>query len=185
MAMGKIPQIGQRVVIVGAGNVAVDAARSLLRLDKEVILVYRREKKDMPANAVEMSEAEEEQIKFRFLSAPYEIVADSSGLVRALCIEKMKPGDIDRSGRRNPVATGLFEEIPCDSVILAIGERVSSEELTDSMSLTGDGRIAVDRFTSRRLTPKSTLAATRSVALQPLLRRWEWKRRQLLPSTGC
>ena len=154
MAMGKIPQIGQRVVIVGAGNVAVDAARSLLRLDKEVILVYRREKKDMPANAVEMSEAEEEQIKFRFLSAPYEIVADGSGLVRALCIEKMKPGDIDRSGRRNPVATGLFEEIPCDSVILAIGERVSSEELTDSMSLTGDGRIAVDRFTFRTSDPK-------------------------------
>ncbi|HAR37640.1 MAG TPA: hypothetical protein DCS09_03130, partial [Porphyromonadaceae bacterium] len=50
MSMGKIPQIGQQIVIVGAGNVAVDASRSLLRLGKEVILVYRREKKDMPAN---------------------------------------------------------------------------------------------------------------------------------------
>ncbi len=153
MAMGKIPQIGPRIVIVGAGNVAVDAARSLLRLGKEVILVYRREKKDMPANAVEMSEAEEEQIKFRFLSAPHEIVADSSGFVRALRIEKMRPGDIDRSGRRNPVSTGLFEEVPCDSVILAIGERVSSEELAGSMLLTGDGRIAVDRFTFRTSDP--------------------------------
>ncbi len=86
--------------------------------------------------------------------SPIRNCSRQSGLVRALCIEKMKPGDIDRSGRRNPVATGLFEEIPCDSVILAIGERVSSEELTDSMSLTGDGRIAVDRFTFQTSDPK-------------------------------
>jgi len=153
MAMGKIPQTGQRVVIVGAGNVAIDTARSLLRLGKEVTLVYRREKSDMPANAVEISEAEEEQIKFRFLAAPYEIVTGSTGVVSALRIEKMRPGDIDRSGRRNPVSTGLFEVIPCDSVILAIGERVSTEELADRVSLTGDGRITVDRFTFRTSDP--------------------------------
>ena len=153
VAMGRIPQTGQRVVIVGAGNVAIDAARSLLRLGKEVTIVYRREKRDMPANAVEISEAEEERIKFRFLAAPHEIVTGSAGVVRALRIEKMKPGSIDRSGRRNPVATGLFEDIPCDTLILAIGEQVSSEELAGRVSLTRDGRIAVDRFTFRTSDP--------------------------------
>jgi len=88
LAMGKIPQIGQRVLVIGAGNVAVDAARSLLRLGKEVTIVYRRGKEDMPANATEIKESEEEKIGYRFLCSPVEIITDSSGQVRALRVEK-------------------------------------------------------------------------------------------------
>ena len=154
LAMGKIPQTGRRVVVIGAGNVAVDAARSLLRLGKDVTIVYRREKGDMPANAIEIRESEEEKIGYRFLSSPVEIIIDPSGQVRALRIEKMTRGGIDKSGRRRPVATGIFEEIPCDSVIPAIGERVDSEGLADGMELTGDGRIAVNRFTFQTSDPK-------------------------------
>jgi len=154
LAMGKIPQIGQRVLVIGAGNVAVDAARSLLRLGKEVTIVYRRGKEDMPANGTEIKESEEEKIRYCFLSSPVEIITDSSGQVRALRVEKMTQGGIDRSGRRKSVATGIFEEIPCDSVIPAIGERVDSNGLAEGLKLTGDGRIVVDRFTFQTSDPK-------------------------------
>ncbi len=66
MAMGEIPQAGQHIVIIGAGNVALDAARSLLRLGKDVTIVYRREKNDMPANAIEILESEEEKDRLLF-----------------------------------------------------------------------------------------------------------------------
>jgi len=95
--MGKIPQIGQRVLVIGAGNVAVDAARSLLRLGKEVTIVYRRGKEDMPANATEIKESEEEKIRYCFLSSPVEIITDSSGQVRALRVEK------NDTGRHRPI----------------------------------------------------------------------------------
>ena len=154
LAEGKTIVPGAHVVVVGAGNVAIDAARSLLRLGREVTVVYRREKKDMPANAVEISESEEERIHFRFLSAPAEILADASGQVRALRIEKMSRGGIDRSGRRRPLATGKFEEIPCDTVILAVGERVDSNDLAESLELEKDGRIVADGFTFRTSDPQ-------------------------------
>ena len=146
MADKKIPEIGDSPVIIGAGNVAIDVARSLLRLGKDVTIVYRREKRDMPANAVEITEAEEESIAFRFLSAPSEIVADRRGRVKALRIEKMMPGGVDRSGRRRPLTTGLYEDIPCDMVISAIGERVDSESLTEILEVNRDGTIMANRF---------------------------------------
>lgn len=154
MAMGEIPQAGQHIVIIGAGNVALDAARSLLRLGKDVTIVYRREKNDMPANAIEILESEEEKIGYCFLSSPIEIITGQSGQVCALRIERMKPGGVDRSGRRMSVATGIFEEIPCDSVILAIGERVGSESLADSLEVGNDGRINVNRFSFQTSEPK-------------------------------
>lgn len=154
IASGKVPGLGRHVVIIGAGNVAIDAARSILRMGRDVTIVYRREKRDMPANAVEISESEEEKIKYRFLSSPHEIIADTSGQVRALRIEKMSRGGIDSSGRRKPVATGIFEEIPCDSIILAIGERVDSKSLGDSLDIAKDGRIKVDAFTCQTSDPK-------------------------------
>lgn len=154
IASGKVPGLGRQVVIIGAGNVAIDAARSILRLGKDVTIVYRREKSDMPANAVEIFESEEEKIKYRFLSSPHEIIADASRQVRALRVEKMSRGGIDRSGRRKPVATGIFEEIPCDSIVLAIGEQVDSENLGDNLDTAKDGRIKVDAFTCQTSEPK-------------------------------
>lgn len=154
IAVGEVPGLGRHVVIIGAGNVAIDAARSILRLGRDVTIVYRREKSDMPANAVEISESEEEKIKYRFLSSPHEIIADTAGQVRALRIEKMSRGGIDSSGRRNPVATGIFEEIPCDSIILAIGERIDSKSLGDSLDIAKDGRIKVNAFTCQTSDPK-------------------------------
>ena len=147
IADGREPAVRLHVVIIGAGNVAVDAARSLLRLGREVTVVYRREKEDMPANTIEIAESEEEMIRYRFLASPAAIITDRSGAVRAVRIEKMSPGAIDQSGRRKPMATALFEEIACDSVVLAIGERVDSSLLAGSLRLEADGRIAADPLT--------------------------------------
>ncbi len=148
LALGKMPKLGERVVIIGGGNVAIDSARSLWRLGKDVTVVYRREKGDMPANVAEIFEAEAEKINYHFLAAPHEILTDARGKVKALKVEVMSGGSIDTSGRRRPVSTGKFEEIPCDSVVLAIGERVDSAHLSQhGLAATKDGRLIVDPFT--------------------------------------
>jgi len=148
LALGKKPKLGEKVVIIGAGNVAIDAARSIWRLGKEVTVVYRREKCDMPANKIEIVESEAEKINYRFLSAPSEILTDKSGKVTGLKIEVMKCGGIDISGRRKPVPTGKFEEIECDSIILAVGERVDAGYLAkDGLEVTKDGRMIINPFT--------------------------------------
>ena len=155
LAQGKPLNVGQNVIIIGAGNVAIDAARSLWRLGKNVTVVYRREKGDMPANKIEIIESEAENIHFRFLSAPDQILTDKKGKVIGLRIEKMSCGSIDVSGRRRPVSTGIFEKIPCDSVILAIGERVDSSILKKyGLDTTQDGRIVINAFTYQTSNPK-------------------------------
>jgi NADH-quinone oxidoreductase subunit F len=155
LALDKTPKLGQNVMIIGAGNVAIDAARSIWRLGKDVTVVYRREKGDMPANADEIMESEAEHITYHFLAAPHEIVTDKKGRVKALKIERMSIGHIDASGRRKPIPTGKFEDIPCDSIILAVGERVDAASLfDDNLSTTSDGRVMVDPFTFRTSRPK-------------------------------
>lgn len=131
IASGKKPKIGKDVLIVGAGNVAIDAARSAWRLGSKVTVVYRREKKDMPANKDEILEAEREGIKFMFFAAPKEILTDSKGRVKALKVTKMAAGDYDSSGRKKPIPTPETHDIACDTVIVAIGERVDSEFLEE------------------------------------------------------
>lgn len=154
LALGKTPKLGQRVVIIGAGNVAIDAARSIWRLGKDVTVVYRREKCDMPANAAEIYESEAEKISYHFMSAPHEVLTDKAGKVNGLKVEVMTCGGIDASGRRKPVRTGKFEEIPCDSVILAVGERVDSGFLTEyGFESTEDGRLIINPFTHQTSLP--------------------------------
>ena len=114
--------IGKRVAVVGGGNVAMDAARTALRLGSEVTIVYRRTEKELPARVEEVHHAKEEGIAFRMLTNPVEILGDEKGWVRALRCIRMELGDPDASGRRSPVpVSGSEFEIPVDEVIMALG----------------------------------------------------------------
>ena len=114
--------VGRRVAVVGGGNVAMDAARTALRLGSEVTIIYRRTEKELPARVEEVHHAKEEGIEFRMLTNPVEILGDEQGWVRALRCIRMELGDPDASGRRSPVAVAGSEfEIPVDEVIMALG----------------------------------------------------------------
>ena len=112
----------KRTVIVGAGNVAMDAARTALRLGSDVTLVYRRSRAEMPARAEEIEHAEQEGVKFDLLVNPVEILGDEQGNVRGARLIRMQLGEPDASGRRRPVEIeGSGFEIECDQVIVALG----------------------------------------------------------------
>lgn len=113
--------IGKKVVVVGGGNTAMDSARTARRLGAEVILVYRRSEKEMPARLEEVKHAKEEGIRFLTLHNPNHYLADENGRVRAAVLDVMELGEPDQSGRRRPVATGKTEELECDQVIVAVG----------------------------------------------------------------
>lgn len=112
--------VGKKVAVVGAGNVAMDAARTALRLgSEEVTVVYRRGREEMPARAEEISHAEEEGVKMLLLTNPVEILGDKT--VEGLRVEKMALGEADASGRRSPQGTGEYVTFDVDQVIIALG----------------------------------------------------------------
>ena len=114
--------IGKKTVVVGGGNVAMDAARTALRLGSDVTIVYRRSEKELPARAEEVHHAKEEGIDFAMLTNPVEILEDEEGMVRGVRVIKMELGEPDASGRRRPVEiAGSEYEIDCDTVIMALG----------------------------------------------------------------
>jgi glutamate synthase (NADPH) small chain len=117
-------KVGQRVAVLGAGNVAMDAARTALRLGaEEVNIVYRRSRAEMPARHEELEHAEEEGINFRLLTNPVAIEGDEKGAVRALTCLRYELGEPDASGRRSPVAIpGSEFELQVDTVVVAIGQ---------------------------------------------------------------
>lgn len=122
--LGNKPDIGRRCAVIGGGNVAMDICRSAVRLGaEETYVFYRRSEAEMPADPEEVREAMEEGVKFRFLSAPVEIIG-ADGRVSAIKIEKMALGEPDEKGRRKPVGTGEFEIVEIDSVIGAVGQTV-------------------------------------------------------------
>ena len=122
--LGNKPDIGRRCAVIGGGNVAMDVCRSAVRLGaEETYVFYRRSEAEMPADPEEVREAMEEGVKFRFLSAPVEIIGED-GRVSAIKIEKMALGEPDEKGRRKPVGTGEFEIVEIDSVIGAVGQTV-------------------------------------------------------------
>jgi len=145
IAKGKKPDIGKKVAVIGGGNVAIDAARTALRLGSEVTVVYRRERDDMPANEFEVEDAFAEKVVFKFLASPKAVTGKAK--VKGLKIAKMKPGQYDRSGRRRPLDTGEEEEIYCDTVILAIGEKVDSAFLSRAGIRCGSRGALADPFT--------------------------------------
>ena len=115
--------VGERAAIIGGGNVAMDAARTALRLGaKKVYIVYRRSEKELPARLEEVEHAKEEGIDFRLLTNPTEILGDENGWVKAMRCVKMELGEPDESGRRRPkVIAGSDFELAVDTVIVAIG----------------------------------------------------------------
>ena len=116
---------GQRVAVVGGGNVAMDSVRTARRLGAdEAVIVYRRGRDELPARAEEVHHAEQEGIRFDLQVAPVEVLGDDKGWVRALRCIRMEPGEPDASGRARPVPIpGSEFEIPCEMVVVAIGTR--------------------------------------------------------------
>ena len=113
---------GHRAVVVGGGNVAMDAVRTAKRLGAEAIIVYRRSEAELPARAEEVHHAKEEGIEFRMLTNPTRILGDEQGRVRGISCVEMTLGEPDESGRRAPIVKpGSDFEIDCDVVIMALG----------------------------------------------------------------
>ncbi len=114
--------VGENVCVVGGGNVAMDAARTALRLGaKSVKVVYRRTEKELPARVEEVHHAKEEGVEFCFLNNPVEIIGNENGWVKALKCEQMRLGEPDASGRRSPEPTGEYTEIEANTVIMSLG----------------------------------------------------------------
>lgn len=114
-------RIGKKAAIFGGGNVAMDAARTAVRVGfEEVYIIYRRTEKELPARLEEIRHAKEEGVIFKFLYAPKEIIGED-GYVKAVVLEVMELGEPDASGRRRPVPTGKTETVELDTVIVALG----------------------------------------------------------------
>jgi len=139
------------VAVLGGGNVAMDAARTALRLGaKHVYLVYRRSREEMPARLEEVHHAEEEGVDFRMLSAPVEILTGSDGWVRALKVQRCELGEPDEKGRRRPMPIeGAYEELPVQIVIEAIGNGPNPliPKTTPGLTTTRHGTLVVDEAT--------------------------------------
>ncbi|WP_296976558.1 FAD-dependent oxidoreductase [uncultured Eubacterium sp.] len=136
--------IGDKVVICGGGNTAMDACRTAVRLGaKEVYCVYRRTRNEMPAEDIEITEAEEEGVQFKFLTNPTSFNG-KDGKVKSVTLQLMELGEPDASGRRRPVAIeGKTEELDVDSVIVAIGQKLVNEDVSE-LKLTDRGNIEAD-----------------------------------------
>jgi len=139
---------GNDVMVVGGGNVAMDAARTAVRLGSEnVTVVYRRTRAEMPARDEEIVHAEEEGVRFEFLAAPVELLGDDEGWLRALRCRRMELGAPDETGRRRPVPIAGSEfELPCDTAIVAIGSRAHPlvPDTTPDLDVSRRGYIAID-----------------------------------------
>ena len=146
--------VGQRVVVVGGGNVAMDAVRTAKRLGAEATIVYRRSEAELPARVEEVHHAKEEGIEFRMLTNPTQILGDEKGWVRGINCLKMELGEPDASGRRSPVeVAGSDFEIACDVVIMALGTSPNPliAATTENLETTRRGCIVADEagYTSR------------------------------------
>ncbi len=126
---GERPSPGQRVVVVGGGNTAMDCARTALRLGAETTVLYRRTRAEMPAIADEVEEAEHEGVQFVFLAAPLRLLS-GNGRVNAIECQRMRLGEPDASGRRAPVPISNDRfMLPADTVLAAIGETPELDSL--------------------------------------------------------
>lgn len=146
--------VGKKVVVVGGGNVAMDAVRTAKRLGAEAVIVYRRSEAELPARVEEVHHAKEEGIEFKMLTNPTKVLGDDKGWVVGLNCVKMELGEPDASGRRSPIEVADSDfQIDCDVVIMALGTSPNPliAATTDSLETTRRGCIVAteDGQTSR------------------------------------
>ena len=160
VAEGNPPDLGKKVLIVGGGNVAMDAARTAIRLGaEEVCVIYRRTRKEMPALEEEIEAAEAEGVKFLFLTNPAKCVKCDTGTLKSIKCIKMELGEPDASGRRRPVPIeGSEFEMEADTLILAVGQNPDSEiykndPLGRALEITRWDTITVDPATCQTVYP--------------------------------
>ncbi len=143
-------KVGRKVAVIGGGNVAMDAARTALRLGADVHLIYRRSREEMPARAEEVHHAEEEGINFHLLTNPTRIIGDQDGWVEEIEVIEMELGEPDASGRRRPVPVdGSERRMPVDVVVISVGTRANPllTRSTKGLDLNKWGNIVADEQT--------------------------------------
>lgn len=144
---------GRSVVVIGAGNVAMDSARTAKRLGAEhSIIVYRRSRKECPARVEEVHHAEEEEIEFRFLTNPVRIIGDELGAVRAVECLQFELGEPDETGRAKPIPIpGSEHLIECDVVVISVGNDPNPiiPRTTPDLEISKWGTIVTDRSTGK------------------------------------
>jgi homotetrameric NADPH-dependent glutamate synthase len=148
--------LGRSVVVIGAGNTAMDCLRVAKRLGTPTVrCVYRRSETEAPARIEELRHAKEEGIDFFFLHAPVEIYAEDNGAVRGIKVEKMVLGEPDEKGRRKPVPLSEFVDLDCDTVIYALGTKANPivTKSTPGLELNKWGYIVADAATQATSLP--------------------------------
>ena len=143
---------GKNVAILGAGNVAMDAARTAVRLGAEkVTIVYRRTKEQAPSRQIEIHHAEQEDVQFNFLTSPLGFIGDANGKLVGINCEKMVLGEPDEGGRQRPIPTGEHNYIDCDLAIIAIGTHANPllTNTTNGLQLNQWGNIEADKKTGK------------------------------------
>ncbi len=152
----QVPLNGKRVAVIGGGNTAIDAVRSAVRMGAErAMIVYRRGFDEMPARSEEIRHAKEEGVEFITLCNPVEYLADESGYLRAMRVQKMELGEPDESGRRRPVAIpDAIEEIEVNLVVESVGYYPNPPITMPGLSLSKWGEIVVDSDTMRSSAAK-------------------------------
>jgi NADH-quinone oxidoreductase subunit F len=148
---GSVP-VGKKVLVVGGGNAAIDAARTALRLGAEVTIIYRRTRDQMPAYAEEIEEAVSEGVVLKALVQPTEVLRDSGGAVVGVRCVELSLGEFDRSGRRRPQRRESEPfDIEADQVIVAIGQRLDGDDLLEATAVKrdDDGFLRADPVTGQ------------------------------------
>ncbi|NSW82869.1 MAG: NADPH-dependent glutamate synthase [Syntrophothermus sp.] len=149
-------RVGKRVAVIGGGNVAMDAARTALRLGAESYIVYRRSFEEMPARREEIEHAREEGVHFEILTSPVEIKGNEEGRVTSMVCQRYELGEPDESGRRSPIPIkGSEYEMQVDTVIMAIGQGPNPliQQTTPNLKTNKRGNIVVDETTGQTSIP--------------------------------
>lgn len=143
---------GKNVAILGAGNVAMDAARTAVRLGAKVTVIYRRTEEEAPSREIELHHAKEEGVNFKFLTSPLEFIGNADGQLVGINCQKMELGEPDEEGRRRPIAIeGEHEYIDCDLAVIAIGTSANPllTNTTKGLKLNKWGNIEADIKTGK------------------------------------
>lgn len=145
--------VGEKVAIIGGGNVAMDCARTALRLGaKETNIIYRRSEVEMPASKAELTQTIEEGVKFTWLTSPIEVRGDENGWVKSIVCQRFELGEPDASGRRRPIPIpGSAHEIEIDTVVMAIGQGANTLFANNASDLQTNksGMVTIDEATGK------------------------------------